>query len=66
MISRLSFGRFFELLRVTLTIKVPTCVLYGMGIIGFLVLYGIFQEGIMTVPYNGDLELDDATILVLF
>mmetsp|Transcript_58875 Transcript_58875/g.119893 ORF Transcript_58875/g.119893 Transcript_58875/m.119893 type:complete len:356 (+) Transcript_58875:46-1113(+) len=31
------------------------CVLYGMGIIGFLVLYGIFQEGIMTVPYNGSL-----------
>mmetsp|Transcript_12663 Transcript_12663/g.21757 ORF Transcript_12663/g.21757 Transcript_12663/m.21757 type:complete len:338 (-) Transcript_12663:189-1202(-) len=31
------------------------CVLYGMGIIGFLVLYGIFQEGIMTVPYNGHL-----------
>lgn len=29
------------------------CVLYGIGIIGFLVLYGIFQEGIMTVPYDG-------------
>lgn len=29
------------------------CVLYGIGIIGSLVLYGIFQEGIMTMPYDG-------------
>ena len=31
------------------------CVIYGVGIIFFLVLYGIFQEGIMTVPYDGAL-----------
>lgn len=31
------------------------CVFYGVGIIGSLVLYGIFQEGIMTVPYDGSL-----------
>ncbi|CAK9010684.1 Adenosine 3'-phospho 5'-phosphosulfate transporter 1 (PAPS transporter 1) (Solute carrier family 35 member B2) [Durusdinium trenchii] len=29
------------------------CGIYGVGIIFFLVLYGIFQEGIMTVPYDG-------------
>ncbi|CAK9038533.1 unnamed protein product [Durusdinium trenchii] len=31
------------------------CGIYGVGIIGSLVLYGIFQEGIMTVPYDGSL-----------
>jgi len=31
------------------------CAIYGLGIIGSLVLYGIFQEGIMTVPYDGQL-----------
>ena len=31
------------------------CVFYGAGIIGTLVLYGILQEGIMTVAYDGNL-----------
>ncbi|CAE6949472.1 slc35b2, partial [Symbiodinium natans] len=39
--------------------QIPTsaawCVFYGAGIIGTLVLYGILQEGIMTVAYDGNL-----------
>jgi len=31
------------------------CMFYGAGIIGTLVLYGILQEGIMTVAYDGSL-----------
>ena len=31
------------------------CAFYGIGIIGTLLLYGITQEGIMTVAYDGSL-----------
>eukprot|EP00929_Paragymnodinium_shiwhaense_P036801 TRINITY_DN19690_c0_g1_i1.p1 TRINITY_DN19690_c0_g1~~TRINITY_DN19690_c0_g1_i1.p1 ORF type:complete len:354 (-),score=78.05 TRINITY_DN19690_c0_g1_i1:89-1150(-) len=31
------------------------CVVYGGGIIGSLVLYGLLQERIMTTPYDGEL-----------
>jgi len=31
------------------------CIFYGAGIIGSLVVYGLLQERIMTVPYGGEL-----------
>eukprot|EP00437_Effrenium_voratum_P007674 CAMPEP_0181426562 /NCGR_PEP_ID=MMETSP1110-20121109/15726_1 /TAXON_ID=174948 /ORGANISM="Symbiodinium sp., Strain CCMP421" /LENGTH=344 /DNA_ID=CAMNT_0023549759 /DNA_START=78 /DNA_END=1112 /DNA_ORIENTATION=- len=37
------------------TTSAAWCAFYGAGIIGTLVLYGILQEGIMTVSYDGSL-----------
>jgi len=31
------------------------CCFYGVGIIGMLVIYGLLQERIMTIGYNGDM-----------
>mmetsp|Transcript_73193 Transcript_73193/g.190644 ORF Transcript_73193/g.190644 Transcript_73193/m.190644 type:complete len:356 (-) Transcript_73193:46-1113(-) len=34
--------------------QIGWCVFYGAGIIGTLVLYGVLQERIMTIPYGDD------------
>lgn len=31
------------------------CIFYGSGIIGTLVIYGLLQERIMTIPYSGEM-----------
>jgi len=35
--------------------KPVNCILYGIGIIGMLVAYGVLQERIMTIKYNSEL-----------
>lgn len=41
------------------------CVTYGCGVIGTLVLYGLFQERIMAFPYDGE-YFAGSTLLVLY
>eukprot|EP00971_Amphidinium_carterae_P067225 1330655-Amphidinium_carterae.1 len=42
------------------------CLFYGAGVIGMLLIYGVLQERIMTVPYGGNdgLLFGDAVFLV--
>jgi len=39
----------------TFALRAALCILYGTGIIGFLVIYGILQERIMSIPYGGEM-----------
>jgi len=45
-------------------LQVAECSLYGGGIIGFLVVYGLIQEKIMTIPYHG--EMFRASVFLVF
>jgi len=39
------------------------CMFYGAGIIGMLVVYGLLQERIMSIPYGGELFTDSVFLV---
>mmetsp|Transcript_53269 Transcript_53269/g.98484 ORF Transcript_53269/g.98484 Transcript_53269/m.98484 type:complete len:407 (-) Transcript_53269:158-1378(-) len=47
----------------TIMASIFWCTLYGSGIIGTLLVYGLLQERIMAVPYDGE-RFEDAVFLV--